>query len=195
MLTLTKRSVCKRTTHTIRRPCISRSLVRFSSRDSSNPNQTPPIKLNPDRHVQSLSVPDVPKVSNIVYYIPFYPRPQIIIDKEFLSKLNRTASLDDYLLMSHQSDIHKHFIPKYSQSIVGYSPHIISGQFVRTLAHIAMWCYIPHDIFWYCPPVTIVFMPVIILIYLCYIVDLTDSCDAHEKYLFWVKETEKTKKN
>lgn len=67
----------------------------------------------------------------VPYYIPFCPRPKVVIDDNFMKKLEPQPG-DNKLKQEFRSNLLRIFADNYMMSFMKHSPHIFPGMVVRT---------------------------------------------------------------
>jgi hypothetical protein len=70
------------------------------------------------------------KWNNLVYYVPFAPRPREQVDSQFIAKLEPNPSDTRFIAVQKESLL-KHYQDKYACNVLKWSPYFWSGQFVR----------------------------------------------------------------
>ena len=124
---------------------------------------------------------------NLVYYIPFLPKPKITVDMIFLSTLQPNTS-DDALAASVRTDLREYYTSQYSRSIITWSPHLWPGQTIRTLAHLGIVYYLNID------PFIVAFGALFgIFAYAMYLSMMLDDCTPHKIYLCLIQDMNRIK--
>jgi len=147
------------------------------------------VKAHPTSSVGSVApVPvvltqnETTDISHVIYYIPLWPKPRILVDDKLLSKL-KPNSLDDEFMAKQRADLFADLQKKHSKEIYQYSPHLWPGQSVRTLIYFSIvWCKYPILLLCLLTPL-VPFVIVPLIGYWLYWDHLKTESSLHRRYM------------
>lgn len=130
-------------------------------------------------------------LDHVVYFVPFVRSPREIVNEEFLRKL-KDQPYDSEMIKNHKHDLHKYYLPKYSETVIKWSPYFTAGYTFRSLCHVLLFCTL-------FPTSSDTFYFIVCVTYLCYIYILAGALEeplqSHKKYLCVTSDSQSNPEN